>query len=113
VAPPPPPPPDEPAWQIGFGIAGLVVALDILNATELLGAVLGAAGVAGLALGFAVRDTIENFIASILLSLRQPFGPRDFVDIDGVQGSVARLTSRATILVSPDGNQIRIPNAAV
>jgi small conductance mechanosensitive channel len=99
--------------RIGFGIAGLVVALDILNATALLGAVLGAAGVAGLALGFAVRDTIENFIASILLSLRQPFGPRDFVDIDGVQGSVARLTSRATILVSPDGNQIRIPNAAV
>ncbi len=99
--------------RIGFGLAGLVVALDILNATALLGAVLGAAGVAGLALGFAVRDTIENFIASILLSLRQPFGPRDFVDIDGVQGSVARLTSRATILVSPDGNQIRIPNAAV
>ena len=99
--------------RIGFGVAGLVVALDILNATALIGAVLGAAGVVGLAVGFAVRDTVENFIASVLLSLRQPFRPMDFVNIDGVEGSVARLTSRATILISPDGNQIRIPNATV
>ncbi|MEM6438627.1 MAG: mechanosensitive ion channel family protein [Pseudomonadota bacterium] len=99
--------------RIGFVVLGLVVALEILNATALLGAVLGAAGVVGLALGFAVRDTVENFIASILLSLRQPFRPNDFVEIDGDMGSVARLTSRATILISPDGNQIRIPNATV
>ncbi len=99
--------------RIFFVVLGIVVALDILNATALLGAVLGAAGVVGLALGFAVRDTVENFIASILLSLRQPFRPNDFVEIDGDMGSVARLTSRATILISPDGNQIRIPNATV
>jgi small-conductance mechanosensitive channel len=99
--------------RIGFTVAGLVIALDILNATALIGAVLGAAGVVGLAVGFAVRDTVENFIASVLLSLRQPFRPDDVVDIDGALGSVARLTSRATILISPDGNQIRIPNATV
>lgn len=99
--------------RIVFVVLGIVVALDIMNATALLGAVLGAAGVVGLALGFAVRDTVENFIASILLSLRQPFRPNDFVEIAGDMGSVARLTSRATILISPDGNQIRIPNATV
>ena len=64
-------------------------------------------------MGFAVRDTVENFIASILLSLRQPFRPNDFVEIAGDMGNVARLTSRATILISPDGNHIRIPNATV
>ncbi len=99
--------------RIVFIVVGIVVGLDILNATALLGAVLGAAGVVGLALGFAVRDTVENFIASILLSLRQPFRPNDFVGIDGKEGNVARLTSRATILISPDGNHIRIPNATV
>ncbi len=99
--------------RVLFVVFGVVIALDILNATALLGAVLGAAGVVGLALGFAVRDTVENFIASVLLSLRQPFRPNDFVEIDGDMGSVARLTSRATILISPDGNQIRIPNATV
>ncbi|MBQ4825500.1 mechanosensitive ion channel [Leisingera sp. HS039] len=99
--------------RIMFILTGLVLALDIMNATALIGAVLGAAGVVGLALGFAVRDTVENFIASILLSLRQPFRPNDYVDIQGDQGTVARLTSRATILISPEGNHIRIPNATV
>ncbi|MDA9865497.1 mechanosensitive ion channel [bacterium] len=99
--------------RIIFIILGIVLALDILNATALISAVLGAAGVVGLAVGFAVRDTVENFIASILLSLRQPFRPNDVVEIDGDVGTVARLTSRATILISPEGNHIRIPNATV
>lgn len=99
--------------RILFIVLGVVLALDILNATALISAVLGAAGVVGLALGFAVRDTVENFIASVLLSLRQPFRPNDFVDIQGDMGTVARLTSRATILISPEGNHIRIPNATV
>lgn len=92
---------------------GVVVALDILGASALLSTILGAAGIIGLALGFAVRDTVENFIASLLLSIRQPFRPNDTIEIGGDIGKVIRLTSRATILLSPDGNHIRIPNATV
>lgn len=94
-------------------IAGVVVALDILGATALLSTILGAAGIVGLAIGFAVRDTVENFIASILLSIRQPFRPNDAIEIEGVEGKVIRLTSRATILLNWDGNHVRIPNATV
>jgi small-conductance mechanosensitive channel len=96
-----------------FVIGGLVIALDIVNATALLSGILGAAGIVGLAIGFAVRDTVENFIASIMLSIRQPFRPNDTVEIEGDTGKVIRLTSRATILLSFDGNHIRIPNATV
>ncbi|KNG92749.1 mechanosensitive ion channel family protein [Pseudaestuariivita atlantica] len=99
--------------RLGFGVAGLVVALDILNATALLSTILGAAGIIGLAIGFAVKDTVENFIASIMLSIRQPFRPNDTIEIDGDIGNVIRLTSRATILLSFDGNHIRIPNSTV
>jgi len=99
--------------RIAFVIIGIVVALDIVNATALLSTILGAAGIIGLALGFAVRDTVENFIASVMLSFRQPFRPNDTVEINGDQGKVIRLTSRATILLSFDGNHIRIPNATV
>ncbi|RDD65507.1 BON domain-containing protein [Thalassococcus profundi] len=99
--------------RLGFFVAGLVVALDILGATALLSTILGAAGIIGLAIGFAVRDTVENFIASIMLSIRQPFRPNDTVEIGGDVGNVIRLTSRATILLSFDGNHIRIPNATV
>lgn len=99
--------------RLAFLIAGLVVALDILGATALLSTILGAAGIVGLAIGFAVKDTVENFIASIMLSIRQPFRPNDTVEIDGDTGNVIRLTSRATILLSFDGNHIRIPNSTV
>ena len=99
--------------RIAFVIGALVIALDIIGATALLSGILGAAGLVGLAIGFAVRDTVENFIASIMLSVRQPFSPNDTVEIEGDTGKVIRLTSRATILLSFDGNHIRIPNATV
>ena len=99
--------------RLAFLVLGLIVALDILNATALLTPILGAAGIVGLAIGFAVKDTVENFIASIMLSIRQPFRPNDAIEINGDEGKVIRLTSRATILLSYDGNHIRIPNATV
>lgn len=99
--------------RLAFVVFGIVIALDIVNATALLSTILGAAGIIGLALGFAVRDTVENFIASVMLSFRQPFRPNDTVEINGDIGKVIRLTSRATILLSFDGNHIRIPNATV
>jgi len=92
---------------------GVFIGLSLLDATSLIGTVLGAAGIIGLAVGFAVRDTVENYISSILLSLRNPFLARDYVAIGDIEGSVARLTSRATILISAEGNHIRIPNATV
>ncbi|WP_305097350.1 mechanosensitive ion channel family protein [Croceibacterium aestuarii] len=101
------------AVRFVFVIAGLVVALNMLGAGALMGAVLGGAGVVGIALGFAMRDTIENYVASLMLSLRQPFRPNEWVVIDQHEGRVIRLTSRATILMTLDGNHLRIPNSAV
>ncbi|UTW06968.1 mechanosensitive ion channel family protein [Pseudomonas benzenivorans] len=92
---------------------GVLVALEIMDATSLVGAVLGTAGVLGVALGFAFKETLENYLAGILMSLRQPFAPRDHVVIDGNEGLVIALTSRATILMTPDGNHLRLPNALV
>ena len=47
------------------------------------------------------------------MSLRQPFAPRDHVVIDGNEGVVVSMTSRATILMTLDGNHLRLPNALV
>ena len=98
---------------LGFVLTGGLIAADIMGATALIGSLLGAAGLVGLAIGFAVRDTIENYIATILLSLRQPFAAMDHVAIEGNEGTVARLSSRATILITAEGNHVRIPNATV
>jgi len=99
--------------RVVFVILGLVMVLEVLGATALLGGVLGGAGVVGIALGFAVRDTVTNYVASIMLSLRQPFRANDHVVIEGHEGRVVRLTSRATILLTLDGNHVQIPNATV
>lgn len=93
--------------------AGLLLALDLLGWTALVGAALGTAGVVGIAVGFAFRDLVENYLSSILLSLRRPFEPDDHVKIGSDEGRVVRLTSRATILMTLDGNHLRIPNATV
>ena len=94
-------------------LCGVILALSLLDATSIIGTVLGAAGIIGLAVGFAVKDTVENYVSSILLSLRNPFLIRDYVAIGDIEGSVARLTSRATVLISANGNHIRIPNSTV
>ncbi|MBK8211790.1 MAG: mechanosensitive ion channel [Rhodospirillales bacterium] len=94
-------------------IGGAALAMLLLDASGLVNTLLGAAGILGLALGFALRDTVENYIASILLSLRRPFDAEDYVRIEKHEGFVVRLTSRATVLLTLDGNQVRIPNATV
>lgn len=101
------------AVRWGAVLVGAILALEILGATKLVGAVLGTAGVLGVALGFAFKDILENYLAGLLLSLRQPFAPKDWVVIDGNEGVVVSLTSRATILMTLDGNHLRLPNATV
>ena len=99
--------------KVIFIIFGLILALSLIGAETILGTLLGGAGVIGIAVGFAVKDTIENYIASLMLSIRQPFRARDHILINNQEGIVVRLTSRATILMTLDGNQLRIPNAEV
>lgn len=92
---------------------GLLLALELLDLTAMAGALLGAAGVVGIAMGFAFKDIIENHLAGILLSLRQPFAPGDHLTIDGHEGRIVGLTARATLLMTLDGNHLRIPNSRV
>lgn len=95
-----------------FGVF-VLIALELLDATALVGAVLGTAGVLGLAVGFAFQDIVENYLAGILLSLQQPFNKDDVVQINDVSGVVVRLTSRNTLILTFDGNHAYIPNSTV
>lgn len=94
-------------------LIGILISLDLLGMTSVVGAVLGSAGVVGLVLGFAFRDIAENYIAGILLSVRRSFEPGDTVSIDGREGKVISVNSRATVLMTFDGNQLQIPNSVV
>src|SRR5690606_11820494 len=62
---------------------GVVVALNLLNATALVTAVLGSAGVVGRVRGFTFKHIAEYYGEGILLSLRPPFEPGDNDVTDG------------------------------
>lgn len=96
-----------------FWLGGIVTALQVMGASALLSAFLGSAGVIGIAIGFSLRDTVENFLASLILSIRQPFKANDHVVIGDHEGRIVRLTNSATVLMTLDGNQLRIPNSDV
>jgi len=103
------------ARTFGFLIfmLGLYLVLRMSGLTRLAVTVIGGTGLIGLVLGIAFRDITENFLASMLLSLQQPFREGDFVDVAGTQGYVQRLTSRTTVLMTIAGNQVQIPNSTV
>ncbi|MCA1791917.1 MAG: mechanosensitive ion channel, partial [Thioalkalivibrio sp.] len=94
-------------------LAALLLALDLLNATPLVGALVGTAGLAGIALSFAFKDIIENYLAGTILAFRQPFEKNDLIRVEGFEGKVVRLTARETILMNLDGDHVRLPNALI
>ena len=94
-------------------IGGVSLILSVCGLTGLAAGVLGGAGLGGLVIGFAFRNIAENFLASILLSMSQPFRAGDVVEIDGETGVVQKVTTRGTWLMSFDGNHIQIPNGTV
>ncbi|MBW3597779.1 MAG: mechanosensitive ion channel, partial [Planctomycetes bacterium] len=94
-------------------ILGLYLILKISGLTRLAVTVLGGTGLFGLVVGIAFRDIAENFLASILLSVRRPFEIGDLIDIDGKLGFVQAVTTRGTLLITFEGNHIHVPNSAV
>jgi len=94
-------------------LIGVLIALDIVGATSFVAAILGTAGVAGLAVGFAFRDIVENYLAGVLMSVRQPFAQGDVISVAGHEGITVRLTARELVLMTLDGNHVRVPNATV
>ncbi|MBE1426898.1 small-conductance mechanosensitive channel [Desulfomicrobium macestii] len=94
-------------------LAGLYLVLRISGLTQLALTLVGGTGLIGLVLGIAFRDITENFLASLFLSLQQPFREGDLVEVAGVTGYVQRLTSRTTVLMTLDGNQTQVPNSTV
>ncbi|MEJ2212362.1 MAG: mechanosensitive ion channel family protein, partial [Anaerolineae bacterium] len=94
-------------------LIGLYIIFQVAGLTSIALTVLGGTGLLGLILGIAFQDITENYLTGIFLSIANPFESGDLVEIDGILGYVQRLTTRATILMTLDGNHVQIPNATV
>jgi small-conductance mechanosensitive channel len=94
-------------------LLGIYLVLQVAGLTRLALTVLGGTGVVGIVVGLAFRDIAENFLASILLSIRQPFQRDDLIEVANQTGIVQQMNTRTTVLVTFDGNHVQIPNAII
>lgn len=99
-------------WMLIF-LLGLYVVFQVAGLTTVALTIMGGTGLLGIVLGIAFRDITENLLASIFLSVQNPFQNGDLIEIEGVTGMVRQLTIRATVLMTLDGNHVQIPNSTV
>ena len=68
-------------------------------------------GIASVAIGFAFRDILQNFLAGIIILWTQPFRIGDQIVFGEFEGTVTDVQTRATVMSTYDGRRIVIPNA--
>lgn len=101
------------AVYIGVLAIGLVLALGVLELDKTVTSLLAGAGIVGLALGFAFQDIAENFIAGIILNVRNQFNEGDIIETNNFMGVVERVQLRATVMRTFPGQRVLIPNAQI
>lgn len=100
--------------RLAFGLTillGLLIALVIVIPGFTPGQLVNLLGLSSVAIGFAFRDILQNFLAGILLLLTQPFRIGDQIIVGQYEGTVEEIETRATFLRTYDGRRIVIPNS--
>lgn len=93
---------------VGFLLAATIV-IPTLNPGDLIAGL----GVSSVAIGFAFKDILQNWLAGLLILLRNPFSINDQIEVNGHEGTVERIETRATIIKTYDGQRIVIPNSDI
>lgn len=100
--------------RLGYGVSifiGLLVALVIAIPGFTPGQLVNLLGLSSVAIGFAFRDILQNFLAGILILLTQPFRIGDQIIVESFEGTVENIETRATFIRTYDGRRIVIPNS--
>jgi small-conductance mechanosensitive channel len=90
--------------------AGILIALTVLFPSITPGKALTTLGLGSVAIGFAFKDTFENFLAGILILLREPFAIGDYVECESVEGRIEAITIRDSRIRRTDGQLVVMPN---
>jgi len=93
-------------WLVGF-----IVALDVVGVNP--EAVITALGLTGVAVGFALRDVIENLVSGLLILGTRTFHIGDQIEVGDLEGSVEAIDLRATHIRTFDGRLMLVPNGQV
>jgi small conductance mechanosensitive channel len=100
--------------RLSYGLIiflGLLIALVIAIPGFTPGELVNILGLSSVAIGFAFRDILQNFLAGILLLLAEPFRIGDQIILNDFEGTVEDIQTRATFIKTYDGRRIVIPNS--
>ncbi len=95
-------------WIIGILIAGSVVIPGMTPASLFAGLGFGA-----VAIGFAFQDIFENFLAGVMIMLRDKMEIGDIVESNGILGTVEKITLRETYIRQFSGELTMLPNSMI
>ena len=99
--------------QWGVLLLGVLVAVAVVAPSVKPANVISVLGVGSVAIGFAFKDILQNFVAGILLLLREPFRVGDQIVFESFEGTVEDVDTRATRLKTYDGRRVVIPNGEI
>lgn len=97
--------------SISVWVFAILIAATIVFPSFTPSKILTVVGLSSIAVGFAFKDIFENFLAGILILLREPFQIGDFIECHGLEGTVEDITIRDTNIRQVDGQRIVVPNA--
>jgi small conductance mechanosensitive channel len=97
--------------QAGVVLLGLLIALLVLFPSFRAADLIQLLGIGSVAIGFAFRDVLQNFLAGILILFTEPFRIGDQIVYGSFEGTVEDIQTRATAIRTYDGRRIVIPNA--
>jgi len=92
-------------------LVGLFIALSIVIPSLKANDLVQLLGISGVAIGFAFRDILQNFLAGILILLTEPFQIDDQIVFKEFEGTIENIQTRATTIRTYDGRRIVIPNS--
>jgi small conductance mechanosensitive channel len=96
--------------RIGLFAVVIFVALSIMQLDRAVTSILAGVGILSLGLAFAFQDIATNFIAGIIISFRRPVRIDDLIEVNGIMGFTQEVNLRETIIRTPQGKKIIIPN---
>lgn len=73
-------------------------------------ALIAGLGVGGIAIAFALKDSLENLLSSFMILLDKPFVIGDYIKISGTEGNVENVGFRSTLIRTPDKTLVSMPN---
>lgn len=100
--------------SVSYYVLGAVVCVAAVGQLGVsTGSLLTVLGAAGLAVGLALKDSLSNIAAGVMLMLLRPFTVGDFVTVAGQTGTVRKVTIFHTLLATIDNQLVMAPNAAI